>query len=161
MTLPFILNGEDVTANTEPDKRLIDILREDFGLTGCKAGCRAGSCGACSVIFNGSLSSACLIPAFRVRGSEIITIEGFALTDDYNDIALGFSMHGVENCGFCNAAKILLADQLISGKKLPLGGEILSAFDGIICRCATGENLAEAVAEAAKIRRRRRHVQTG
>jgi carbon-monoxide dehydrogenase small subunit len=158
MTLPFILNGEDVTVDAEPNQRLVDILRDDFGFSGCKAGCRSGICGACSVIFNGAVIPACQIPAFRLRSSEIITIEGFVLTDDYNDIALGFIAHDVENCAFCNPAKVLLADSLIAGKELPPRGEILSAFDSIRCRCTTGENLADAVLEAAKIRDRRHHA---
>ncbi|MDR1256784.1 MAG: 2Fe-2S iron-sulfur cluster binding domain-containing protein [Spirochaetaceae bacterium] len=158
MTLSFILNGEDVTVDAEPNRRLVDILRDDFGLTGCKAGCRSGHCGACAVVFNGTVSPACQIPAFNLRASEIVTIEGFAITDDYNDIMLGFSAYAVENCGFCGAAKVLLADSLIAGKELPARGEILSAFDSISCRCTTGENLADAVLEAAKIRDRRHNV---
>jgi carbon-monoxide dehydrogenase small subunit len=158
VTLPFILNGEDVTVDAEPNRRLVDILRDSFGLSGCKAGCRSGHCGACAVIFNGAVSPACLIPAFSIRASEIITIEGFASTDDYNDIRSAFGAHGVENCGLCDGAKILLADSLISGKELPTRGEILSAFDSISCRCTTGENLADAVLEAAKIRDRRHNV---
>jgi carbon-monoxide dehydrogenase small subunit len=161
MRLPFILNGEDVTVDAEPNRRLVDILRDDFGLTGCKAGCRSGRCGVCSVMFNGAISPACLIPAFRLRGSEIITIEGFALTDDYNDIVLGFGAHGVENCGYCGAARILLADSLIAGREPLARDEIISAFDSIRCRCAASENLADAVLEAAKIRDRRRHARQG
>jgi carbon-monoxide dehydrogenase small subunit len=160
MTLSFILNGEDVTVDAEPNRRLVDILRDDFGLTGCKAGCRSGHCGACAVLFNGAVSPACQIPAVNLRASEIVTFEGFAITDDYNDIMLGFSAYSVENCGFCGAAKVLLADSLISGREPPARGEILSAFDSISCRCTTGENLADAVLEAAKIRYRRHHVRS-
>jgi carbon-monoxide dehydrogenase small subunit len=158
MTLTFILNGEDVETDTAPGRRLVDILRDDFGLLGCKAGCRSGRCGACAVMVNGAVSPACRIPAFSLRGSEIITIEGFALTEDYNDIRSGFGAYGVEHCDFCNSAKILLAGSLIAGRERPTRAEILSAFDSIICRCTTGENLADAVLEAAKIRDRRRHV---
>ena len=107
MTVAFILNGEDVTVEADPNRQLIDILRGNFMLYGAKRGCLSGRCGACAVIFNGSVSSACLIPAFRVRGSEVITIEGFSLTDNYNDIVSAFNQSDVENCGFCGAAKIL------------------------------------------------------
>jgi carbon-monoxide dehydrogenase small subunit len=161
MTLPFILNGEDVTVNVEPNRRLIDILRSEFAMTGSKAGCLGGRCGACAVIFNGSISPACLIPAFRIRGAEIITIEGFSLTEDYDDVTRAFSMHDVESCDFCGAAKILLTETLLGEKELPARDEILSAFDGVKCRCAAGENLVDAVIEASKIRRRRHVVRNG
>ena len=81
MTIGFILNGEDVTAKADSAVRLIDILRRNFGMTGAKCGCLAGRCGACAVIFNGAIAKSCLIPAFRVHGSEIITIEGFSQND--------------------------------------------------------------------------------
>ena len=77
MTIGFILNGEDVVAETGAAIRLVDILRNTFKLSGAKAGCYAGSCGACSVILNGYVAKACLVPAFKIRDSEIITIEGF------------------------------------------------------------------------------------
>jgi carbon-monoxide dehydrogenase small subunit len=155
MTIAFILNGEDVTVEAEPNRRLIDILRGNFMLYGAKCGCLGGSCGACAVIFNGSLSSACLIPAFRIRGSELITIEGFSQTDNYNDIVRAFNLKDVENCGFCGTAKVLLTETLLAEKELPPRAEILSAFDNIRCRCTLGENMADAVIEAAAIRRRR------
>jgi carbon-monoxide dehydrogenase small subunit len=160
MTLPFILNGKKVMVDAEPNRRLIDILRYDFALAGSKAGCLAGRCGVCAVIFNGSVSSACLIPAFRVRGAEIVTIEGFAFTEGYNDIVSGFAMRDVETCDFCGPAKIFTAETLLAEKELPPKSEILSAFDGIKCRCVAGENLADAVIEAAKIRRRRNLVRS-
>jgi carbon-monoxide dehydrogenase small subunit len=156
MTIAFILNGEDVAARVEPNRRLIDILRRDFRLNGGKAGCFGGRCGACAVIFNGAVSSACLIPAFRVHGSEVVTIEGFSLTEEYNDIMHGFNLHDVENCGYCGASKILLTETLLAEKELPPHDEILAAFDGIRCRCTLGENLADAVVAAALVRQRRR-----
>jgi carbon-monoxide dehydrogenase small subunit len=157
MTITFILNGEDVTVDVEPNRRLIDILRADFMLYGAKCGCLSGVCGACAVIFNGSVSSACIIPAFRLRSSEVITIEGFALTNEYNDIVRGFKIHEVESCGFCDAAKILLSETLLAERELPQRENILSAFNSIRCRCTPGEAIVDAVIEAAEIRRRRRH----
>jgi carbon-monoxide dehydrogenase small subunit len=158
MTIAFILNGQDESVEAEPNERLLDILRDEFKLTGSKAGCLGGECGACTVIFNHAITPSCLIPAFRVRGSEIITIEGFSLTDEYNDIITSFNLHDVENCGFCNASKILLTETLLSQKELPRRSEILSAYDCIKCRCTIGDNLADAVITAAEIRQRRRHV---
>jgi carbon-monoxide dehydrogenase small subunit len=158
MTISFILNGEDVVTQVEADHRLIDILRTQFGLSGAKNGCLNGRCGACTVMFNGSISPACLIPAFRVRGSEIITIEGFSHTDEHADIAKGFEAAGVQNCGYCDAGKILTAETILAQKELPPRNEILAAFGNVRCRCTLGERLVNGVIAAAEIRARRRNA---
>jgi carbon-monoxide dehydrogenase small subunit len=155
MTIGFILNGEDVVIRAEADIRLIDILRGNFGLLGAKAGCLTGHCGVCSVIFNGNVVQSCLIPAFRIRGSEVITIEGFSQTDEYQDIMAGFSRTGLENCGYCSAGKILTAGALLERIPRPGREEILSGFNGIRCRCTDPDLLAEAVTAVAEIRQRR------
>jgi carbon-monoxide dehydrogenase small subunit len=155
MTTGFILNGEDVTVETETENRLVDLLRNSFRLIGTKAGCLNGSCGVCSVIFNGTVVKSCLIPAFRIKGSEIITIEGFSLTDDYQDITHGFAEAGFDNCGYCNTGKILAAEALLSKNLRPAENDILKAFYGIKCRCTEPEGLVKAVLAAAEHRRRR------
>jgi carbon-monoxide dehydrogenase small subunit len=155
MTIGFILNGEDVVVRAEADIRLINILRTEFGLTGAKSGCLAGKCGACSVIFNGEIAKACLIPAFRIRGSEIITIEGFSQTDEYQDIVSGFLQSGLETCKFCRTGKILTAATLLDRNSRPSREEVLTGFGGVRCRCTDPDSLVEAVAVIAEIRRRR------
>jgi carbon-monoxide dehydrogenase small subunit len=155
MTIGFILNGEDVVIRSEADVRLIDILRGSFGLLGAKAGCLTGKCGVCSVIFNGRISPACLIPAFRIRGSEIITIEGFSQTDEYQDIMTGFAQANMENCGYCGTGKILAAAALLERIQRPTREEILAGFSGIKCRCTDPETLVEAINYTAEIRQRR------
>jgi carbon-monoxide dehydrogenase small subunit len=155
MTIGFILNGGDEVIRSDADARLIDILRGTFGLLGAKSGCLGGKCGVCSVIFNGNVTPACLIPAFRIRGSEIITIEAFSLTNEYQDIIAGFARAGVENCGYCNTGKILIAEALLERARRPSREEILHGFSGIKCRCTDPEKLAEAVCAAADIRQRR------
>jgi carbon-monoxide dehydrogenase small subunit len=155
MTLGFILNGEDVVIKADADRRLIDILRNHFKLLRAKEGCLSGICGSCSVIFNGKTVPSCLIPVFRIRGSEIITIEGFSQTDEYQDIQEGFSRSGVENCGYCNAGKILAVETLIERNLRPSRDEILAAFKGIKCRCTEPESLIEGVLATCDIRQRR------
>ncbi|MDR3275929.1 MAG: 2Fe-2S iron-sulfur cluster binding domain-containing protein [Treponema sp.] len=155
MTINFILNGEDVEVQSEANARLVDILRESFHLTGTKAGCLAGRCGACSVLMNNQLIPSCLAPAFRVRGAEIITIEGFAQTDEYRDITGGFEQAGVICCGYCDGGKILAADALLSRSGRPGREEILAGFGGISCRCTEPDSLVEGVLAAAEIRQRR------
>ena len=157
MTIGFILNGDDLELQSGAENRLVDILRDNFGLLGTKASCYTGQCGACSVIFNGKVVKSCLIPAFKVKSSEIITIEGFSQTDECQDILLGFSEAGLENCGFCNTGKIMTAEALIGGNRNPTRDEILSAFNGIKCRCTEPEELVQGVMKAAEYRRRRYH----
>jgi carbon-monoxide dehydrogenase small subunit len=155
MTVGFILNGEDVVVRSEPNVRLVDILRVNFGLLGVKTGCLSGKCGFCTVLFNGNVSLACLIPAFKLSGNEIITIEGYSQTDEYHDILLGFSEAGMENCGFCNSSKILATEALLSRNKQPSRSEILAAFNGIKCRCTEPEELIKGVLKVLGHRRRR------
>jgi carbon-monoxide dehydrogenase small subunit len=157
MTIGFILNGDDLEFQSGAENRLVDILRNNFGLLGTKTGCYTGQCGACSVIFNGEVVKSCLIPAFRVRSSEIITIEGFSQTDEYQDILLGFSEAGLVNCGFCNTGKIMTAEALLGRNRDPTREEILSAFNGIKCRCTEPEELVQGVMKAAEYRRKRYH----
>ena len=157
MTIGFILNGDDLEFHSNAENRLVDILRNHFGLLGTRTGCYIGQCGACSIIFNGEVVKSCLIPAFKVIGSEIITIEGLSQTDEYQDITLGFSEAGLENCGFCNTSKIMTTEALLGRNRNPSRDDILSAFSGIKCRCTEPEELVQAVMKAAEYRRRRFH----
>ena len=155
MKLEFILNGEDVLVESDVENRLVDILRKSFMLLGTKLGCYTGCCGACMVILNGTVVNSCLIPAFKIQGSEIITIEGFSQTDDYNDIVTGFSDAGVTDCGFCHTGKILATGALIGRNLRPSKEEILPAFFGIKCRCTDSTELVKGVMAAAEHRRKR------
>jgi carbon-monoxide dehydrogenase small subunit len=155
MTINFILNGEDVVFNGVAGTRLIDILRENFGLFGTKPGCLSGQCGACSVIFNGQVCPACLIPAFKIRASEIITIEGFSQTIEYQEIISGFIEENLGNCGYCEAGKILCTEALLDRVPSPSKKEILIGFSGIKCRCTNVERLLKAVNSISSIRQNR------
>jgi len=155
MTMTFILNGEDVTADSNPETRLIDILRDSFNLLGAKNGCNIGVCGTCLIIFNGDVVKSCLIPALKIRGCEIITIEGFSQTIDYQDIVQGFSDTGFEDCGFCTTGRILATEALLGKNKAPSREEILLAFNGIRCRCTEPDLLVQGVLAASDYRRRR------
>lgn len=155
MTIDFILNGEDVVIRASAERRLSDILRDTFKLMGTREACCVGHCGACSVILNGEVVKSCLIPAFKIRNSEIITIEGFSQTEEYEDIVLGFKEAGVENCGFCDTGKILAAEALLSRNHNPSREEILAAYNGIKCRCTESESLVRGITATTEQRRRR------
>jgi len=153
MTINFILNGEDVTVRCDANIRLIDILRINFGLLGAKAGCLSGKCGFCTVILNGNVINACLVPAFMLRGGEVITIEGFSQTNEYQDIVSGFAKAKLENCGFCDNGVTLIAGALLEKNDRPSREETLRAFNGIRCRCIDPDILTEGVENTAEIRR--------
>ena len=155
MNINFILNGEDVAIRSEANVRLVDILRINTGLLGVKTGCLSGKCGACAVIYNGNVSSACLIPAFRLHGSEIITIEGFSQSNEYQDIINGFAQANMRECGYCSSTKILNAWVLLERVKRPSRQEILQAFSGIKCRCNDPEKLVEGIERTVELRQRR------
>jgi carbon-monoxide dehydrogenase small subunit len=112
------------------------------------------------VIFNGAVSPSCLIPAFRLQGSEIITLEGFSQQDEYQDIAAGFARIGVESCGYCDAGKILAAELLLEQNLQPSKEEFTAAFQGIRCRCTDAENLYQGILAAGFVRRRRIYGRT-
>jgi carbon-monoxide dehydrogenase small subunit len=155
MIVEFILNGEDVKIRTDADTRLIDILRNSFGFMGAKMGCLSGKCGVCFVLFNLKAVPSCIIPAFSLQNKEIITIEGFAQTDEYSDIITGFTQARVEFCGFCDTGKIFATEALLEKKLRPSRVEILEAFSGIKCRCTEPESLVAGVLATAEIRQRR------
>ena len=160
MNISFKLNGKEVITKTTISVRLIDILRGTFHLLGAKSGCLIGVCGSCTVVFNGKVTKSCLIPAFRVQGSEIITIESFSETDNCKDIIKGFEKAGVENCGYCNAGKIFITETILAKNRQPARSEILSGFSGTHCRCTDPEKLIAAVLAAADIRQRRIYGRT-
>jgi len=160
MTIKFILNGEDVEINAGANQRLINILREQLVCTAAKCGCLSGNCGACSVIFNGAITPSCLIPAFRTQGSEIVTLEGFSQTEEFQDITDGFAKTGVENCGYCDAGKILSTELLLEQSLHPSKEDFFAAFRCIRCRCTDAECLYQGILAAGELRQRRIYGRT-
>jgi carbon-monoxide dehydrogenase small subunit len=155
MNVRFSLNGVSVSIDAEPGERLSVILRERFHLKGTKCGCLQGRCGACSVIWNGAVTASCLIPAFRLSGTKVVTIEGFAKTNSCKDIETGFAQVPVVMCGYCNNAKILATESLLVKNKELTYEEVLSAFTGIRCTCTNPGALVDGVLAAAKVRKGR------
>jgi carbon-monoxide dehydrogenase small subunit len=155
MSIDFILNGQDEMINTNAELRLIDILRETYQLLGAKSGCYSGACGLCSVILNDDVVKSCLIPAFKIQGTEIVTIEGFSQTDEYQEILQGFEEAETETCGYCYTGKILTVEALISKNPRPSPKDILTAFSGIKCRCTEPQSLVQGVLLVAEKRQRR------
>jgi carbon-monoxide dehydrogenase small subunit len=121
------------------------MLREDLGLTGTKRGCGNGECGACSVIMDGVLVNSCLIPAMKVNGSEILTVEGLADEGDLHPVQEAFLEKGAVQCGFCTPGMLLAAKNLLEQKASPSIEEIRKAISGNLCRCTGYTKIIEAI----------------
>jgi len=128
----MIVNGRTRSITAHPMKRLLDVLREDCGLTGTKEGCGEGECGACTVLIDGVAVDSCLVPAAHAEGRKVITIEGAARTRTGKALQNAFVEHGGAQCGICTPGMILAAAPLRRGASLH---EIKTALAGNLCRC--------------------------
>ncbi len=148
--LSFKLNGKTVDVAVGPGTLLVDLLREDFGLTGTKVGCREGECGACTVLVDGEAYNSCLMPALKVQGREVTTIEGLQKADGSLDpIQEAFMDAGAAQCGFCTPGMIMSAKALLDSNPNPEENEIRKALSGVLCRCTGYRKIVQAVKNAA------------
>ncbi|MCK5157295.1 MAG: (2Fe-2S)-binding protein [Spirochaetales bacterium] len=138
--ISFTLNGGKVKVITDPSSRLLDILREQLGLTAVKEGCGEGECGACSVLKNGKLVNSCLVPMGSVQDTEISTLEGIRDTDEGKCIIDSFAESGAVQCGFCTPGMVMAAAALLREIPKPDEMQIRKALSGNLCRC-TGYNM--------------------
>ena len=142
------INGKTRTIDSHPLRRLLDILREDFGLTGTKEGCGEGECGACAVILDGRLVNSCMIPAMQLRGKNILTIEGLGGTEP-DLLQRAFVEEGAVQCGFCTPGMVMAARALFLQDKKPSREKIRDALSGNLCRCTGYEQIIRAVLRAS------------
>lgn len=146
----FTLNFENVEIDTNPLKRFLDVLREDFNLTGHKEGCGEGECGACSIIIDGRLVNSCLMPVGKIEGKEVLTIEGLQKTNKYEVLKESFEEAGAVQCGFCTPSMIIAAEALLRKNPNPTIDEIKDELSGNLCRCTGYNMIIEAVQMASK-----------
>lgn len=146
----FTLNFEDVEVVCNPLKRLLDVLREDFSLTGVKEGCGEGECGACVVIIDGRLVNSCIYPAGNVEGKKVLTIEGLKKTKRYEVLKESFEEAGAVQCGFCTPGMMIAADALLSRNPQPDDDEIREGISGNLCRCTGYNMIIDAIRIASK-----------
>jgi carbon-monoxide dehydrogenase small subunit len=147
--ITFKVNGRTVTVTTPPFRRLLDVLREDLGLTGSKEGCGEGECGACSVILNGELVNSCIIPVIQAGDATVTTVE--AVQDSATGAAIqeAFCEHGGAQCGICTPGMIMTAFWLSMNRdRVPPGATLRDLMAGNLCRC-TGYDLILKSVEAA------------
>lgn len=146
----FTLNGRKVDVEAPPMKRLLDVLREECGLTGTKEGCGEGECGACTVLVDGLPVNSCLVPFAHARGAKVITIEG--LGGDH-PLQAAFAACGGAQCGICTPGMILAASALAPGAS---ESEVKDGLAGNLCRCTGYSAVYRAVEKAATPRRRKK-----
>ncbi|RQW00065.1 MAG: (2Fe-2S)-binding protein [Calditrichaeota bacterium] len=146
MKLHFSVNGKDIEIEVSPGRRLLDILRDDLQLTGTKEGCGRGECGSCTVILNGQRVNSCLVPAFQLTGSSVLTIEGLAAWPQFDEIEKAFVEHGAAQCGFCIPGYVMSAVAALKELKCPRDqDELRFRFAGNICRCTGYSKLLEVI----------------
>lgn len=150
MDIRFTLNGQMVTLSTQPTRRLLDVLRDDFHLTAAKEGCGEGECGACSVLLDGKLVNSCLIMVTAIEGREVLTLEGFKETQRFQALKQGFKKAGSVQCGFCTSGFILAAEALLSVNPHPTEIEVRRAVEGNLCRCTGYSMIIDGILEASK-----------
>ncbi|MBI4963563.1 MAG: (2Fe-2S)-binding protein [Desulfomonile tiedjei] len=149
MRITFRLNGVDTVIDTNPDRRVVDLLREDFNLTGTKESCGAGDCGACTVLVDGESRLSCLMLAAQLEGRQITTIEGVANGDVLNRVQRAFVEKGAVQCGFCIPGMALATLDLLNRNPAPSRTEIREGLAGNLCRCTAYQKIVDAVEAAS------------
>ena len=145
MKINFKLNHENVIADTTLSKRLLDVIREDFNLTGTKEGCAEGECGACLVYVDDVLMNSCLVPMANVVDKHVLTIEAISKTDSYKKIEHAFIKAGAVQCGYCTPGMVLAVNELLKNNSNPNLDEVKEGLSGNLCRCTGYQSIFDAV----------------
>jgi len=151
-TIRFAVNGGERAVETDPERPLLEVLREDLELTGTKYGCGEGQCGACSVLLDGKRVNSCRIPVSRAEGKAVVTIEGVANGDELHPIQRAFLDEGAFQCGFCTAGMIVSAVELLERWPNPTDAEIIAGMNRNICRCCSYPSIVRAVRRAVELK---------
>lgn len=149
MTIRFRVNGDPVELEVAGMRRLLDALREDLRLTGTKEGCGEGECGACSVLLDGRVVDACLVPMCQVDGGDVRTVEGLAGPDGLSPLQQAFLEHGGAQCGICTPGMLMAAQAYLESGGGPDDAAIRESIAGNLCRCTGYTRIVSAIAEAA------------
>jgi aerobic carbon-monoxide dehydrogenase small subunit len=145
----FTLNGTGVTVEAPPDRRVVDLLREDLGLTGTKEGCGEGDCGACAVLIDGESRLSCLMLAAQLEGRAVVTIEGLARDGRLHPVQEAFIEKGAVQCGYCTPGMVIAAVDLLGRNPQPSREQIRDGLAGNLCRCTGYQKIVDAVESAA------------
>lgn len=148
--IELTVNGELLELEVAPHRTLLEVLREDLGLTGAKEACGLGACGACTVLVDGSPVLSCLTLAVEVENTKIYTIEGLSTKGKPDPLQAAFVSHGAIQCGYCTPGAIMSAKGLLGRNSHPTREEIQEALSGNLCRCTGYKKIIEAVESVAK-----------
>jgi len=153
ITLAFTLNGEPVSIETKPGRRVLDLLRDDLGLTAAKEGCGSGECGACAVLVDGTARLSCLMLAAQLEGREVITAEGLGTVENPHPLQTAFVENGAVQCGYCTPGMTVATAELLARAPCPDRDEVREAISGNLCRCTGYVKIVDAVLAAAEAMR--------
>ena len=145
----FVVNGDARELAVPGMRRLLDVLREDLGLTGTKEGCGEGECGACSVLIDGELANSCLVPLAQVEGAKVVTVEGLAPQGGLDRLQQAFLETGGAQCGICTPGMLIAGRAYIAAGGGPDENSIREAIAGNLCRCTGYTKIIDAIAMAA------------
>ena len=148
--LTITVNGRPHALEIEPNRTLLEFLRDDLGLTGTKEACDTGGCGACTVLLDGRPVYSCLLLALDCQGRQVLTIEGLADGDQLHPLQQAFVDHGAIQCGFCTPGMVLTAHALLEEHLAPTEAEIREAIAGNVCRCTGYAKIVEAIQAASR-----------
>lgn len=148
--ISFTLNGRHERLDIPPNMTLLELLRDEVGLTGTKKGCEVGECGACTVLLDGRAVNSCLVLAPQVSGLEVITVEGLAPLGTLRPLQEAFIDHGAVQCGFCTPGMLMSAKDLLDHNAEPSEKDIRGAIAGNLCRCTGYQQIVEAIEDAAR-----------
>lgn len=148
--IKLMVNGESYEMTVEPRKLLLDVLRDNLGLTGTKKACDFGNCGSCTVLIDGKPVLSCLTLAIEAQSRDILTVEGLASDGQLHPLQQAFIDYGAIQCGFCTPGMLLSAKALLEENPQPISAEIKEALSGNLCRCTGYAKIIQAVEAAAK-----------
>ncbi len=146
----LLINGDRYDADVAPDTSLLDLLRDEFGLTGTKTNCLEAECGVCTVLMDGKAVNSCITLALQCQGHEIVTIEGLAQGGELHPLQSSFIECGAVQCGYCIPGMILTAKSLLDTTPNPDEAAIRQGLAGTLCRCTGYQKIVDAVAHAAR-----------
>ena len=150
MSFRFTVNGSPVEVAATGTRRLLDVLREDLQLTGTKEGCGEGECGACSVLIDGAVVDACLVPVSQAAGTLVRTVEGMAHDGRLDVLQQAFLETGGAQCGICTPGMLMAGDAFLASGADPTEDNIREAIAGNLCRCTGYTKIIDAIALAAE-----------
>lgn len=149
-SITITVNGETHSFRVPVNRTLLQLLREDLGLTGTKEGCGEGDCGACTVLLDGKAVNSCLVLAVEADGKKVVTVEGLAQNGELHPLQQAFIDEGAVQCGFCTPGMLLAAKGLLDENPLPTEAEIRQAIAGNLCRCTGYVRIVKAIQTAAQ-----------